>query len=326
MVSPGEVPDEDQVPPLPITDDREQPRKIGIDAFVETTPHGRSHEGRSDVSLDQVEALTLCSDRSVPLVEISARMRLPLDATRRLVAEMQADSLVVVHEPARFDDDETASVELLERALNGLRTLAGDEPRRPEPSHAELGDAEYGRPEPAQWSAWWADMLARRTGEEVWVGMLSRGEVHVVHHAFRPDDVVQALDVESAIPWHACALGQAIAASLDDKAQKALLAAPAARLTGRTVTDPEALRQLLAVTLARGYAVEAHAATLGDATIAAPVLDSSDRVVAAIGIIGPADRLMSEEWHQDLVDAVCTAAVALSQDLGAGRTAGLPSA
>jgi len=162
---------------------------------------------------------------------------------------------------------------------------------------------------------WWADMLARKTGEAVWVGELLGDCVHIVYQASPPDDLVQTLDGDSAIPWHACALGQAVVASLDDNAQEVLLATPVQRLTGLTVTEPGALRQALAVARARGYAVEAHGATLGEAGIAAPLLDVSGRAVGAIGIVGPAERLLSAE-QQDLAEAVCTTARALSQDAG----------
>src|SRR5262249_28228446 len=118
-------------------------------------------------------------------------------------------------------------------------------------------------------------MLARKTGEMVWIGRLVGRQVVVIHHAVRPDNLVQALDGDSALPWYASALGHAIVAGLATDVQQALLATPAQRLTGLTVTKPEDLRQLLVLTRQRGYAVEAHWATLGDAGIAAPVFDAS---------------------------------------------------
>jgi DNA-binding IclR family transcriptional regulator len=166
-------------------------------------------------------------------------------------------------------------------------------------------------------SAWRADMLARTTGEAVWIGRLANGEVHLIYQAVRPGNLVQVLDGDSVLPWYACALGHAIAAGLDTEAQEALLAMPAERLTGLTVTRAEDLRQILATTRRRGYAVEAHMATLGDAGIAAPVFDPSQRVVGAIGVVGPAERLLSAERQRILADAVCLAAQGLSQELSA---------
>jgi DNA-binding IclR family transcriptional regulator len=168
-------------------------------------------------------------------------------------------------------------------------------------------------------SASWADRLARQIGEAVWVGVLSGPGVVVVHHALRPDDLVQILEVGAAVPWHACALGHAIAAHLPDDARKALLAGPLPRLTSRTLTEPEALHQTLIAVRQRGYAVEDQEATLGDAGLAAPVTDWTGRVVGALGIVGPADRLLAGGRERQLADAVRATARALSRDLGAGR-------
>ncbi|HEY3034702.1 MAG TPA: IclR family transcriptional regulator C-terminal domain-containing protein [Streptosporangiaceae bacterium] len=170
-------------------------------------------------------------------------------------------------------------------------------------------------------SVWWADMLARKTGMAVWIGELVGDKVQIVHQGVRPEFLVQILGGDGTLPWHACAIGQAIVAHLDYATQEALLAAPAQRLTGLTITDPGALRKMLAVTRDRGYAVEAHAATLGDAGIAAPVFTTSEQVIGAIGIVGPAEFLLSPERQQELAGAVCATAQSLSQEMGsAGAT------
>jgi len=172
-------------------------------------------------------------------------------------------------------------------------------------------------------AAWWADMLARKTDESVLVGVLSGNNVEIVNHG-RPHGLSQIVNVAGAIPWHACALGHAIVASLDDDAQEALLAVPAYPLTGLTVTDPQALRQALAMTRNRGYAVEVHAAALGDAGLAAAVVEESGRSVGAIGIVGPADRLLSPAHQQVLADAVWATARELSEQSD-GRTTTWPT-
>ena len=60
----------------------------------------------------------------------------------------------------------------------------------------------------------WAESLAQRASEAVWVATRSGSRVIVLHHVFRPDNTVQILEVGAAIPWHACALGHAIVANL----------------------------------------------------------------------------------------------------------------
>ncbi|MEV1202516.1 IclR family transcriptional regulator [Microbispora rosea] len=80
------------------------------------------------------------------------------------------------------------------------------------PAVLQLGNAYLEGSELRARSLLWADSLAQRVNEAVWVGTLSGNRVIVLHHVFRPDDVVQILEVGAAIPWHACALGHAIAA------------------------------------------------------------------------------------------------------------------
>jgi DNA-binding IclR family transcriptional regulator len=176
------------------------------------------------------------------------------------------------------------------------------------PAVLRLGNAYLDGSELRARSTSWADRLARQTGEAVWVGVRSGADILVVHHALRPDDLAQILELGAAIPWHTCALGHAIVSWLDDEARDSLLA----RLIGPAAVDPAAL----AGTRRRAYAVEEHEATPGDAGIAAPVFDRSGRVVGALGVVGPTARLLAVERRDRLIDAVRATAKALSRDLG----------
>ena len=105
------------------------------------------------------------------------------------------------------------------------------------------------------------------------VGVLHGTNVLIVHHVFRPDNSVQILEVGASIPWHACALGKAIVAFLPEPSRRALLGLELAPLTGRTVTDPAVLEEVLAAVAAEGTALEDEEAIVGEAEIAAPVFD-----------------------------------------------------
>jgi DNA-binding IclR family transcriptional regulator len=189
------------------------------------------------------------------------------------------------------------------------------------PAVLQLGNAYLDGSELRARAASWSDMLARRTGEAVWVGVLSGTNVVVVHHTLRPDDLVQILEVGAAVPWHACALGHAIVAYVDADTRNTLLTGPAPRLTGKTVTDASGLGKALTAVRSVGYAVEDEEATLGDAGLAAPVFDWTGRAVGALGIVGPVERLLVKGHQGRLADAVRSTARALSRDLGAGRAA-----
>jgi DNA-binding IclR family transcriptional regulator len=182
-----------------------------------------------------------------------------------------------------------------------------------------LGNAYLDGSELRARSLLWAESLAQRANEAVWVASLSGSRVIVLHHVFRPDNTVQILEVGAAIPWHACALGHAIVAHLPDAQRAAAMAGELAPLTGRTKTARVALSRVLGQVRKQGYAVEDQEATVGDAGIAAPILGRDSTVAGAIGVVGAADRLLAPATRDDLVRAVQESARGISRDLGAAR-------
>jgi DNA-binding IclR family transcriptional regulator len=188
------------------------------------------------------------------------------------------------------------------------------------PGVLQLGNAYLAGSELRARSMLRASNLSQQVNEAVWVAALAGDSVMVVHHEFRPDDAVQILEVGATIPWHACALGHAIAAFLDEGEVERLLESPLRPLTGRTRTAPEVLRKALADVRDKGIAVENQEANVGDAGIAAPVFDHSGRAVGSLGVVGPADRLLTRQAKAALGRAVAETARTVSRELGASRT------
>jgi len=194
------------------------------------------------------------------------------------------------------------------------------------PGVLQLGNAYLDGSELRARSLLWAESLAQRANEAVWVATLSGTRVIVLHHVFRPDNTVQILEVGAAIPWHACALGHAIVAHLPVEEFAHVIAAERAALTGRTRTTRAALGQALAQVRRRGYALENQEATVGDAGIAAPIVSREGTVAGAIGLVGPVERLLATGARDELVRAVVESARSVSRDLGAGRGGSVLSA
>ncbi len=161
----------------------------------------------------------------------------------------------------------------------------------------QLGNAFLDGSELRARSLLWAEALAQRANEAVWVATLSGTRVIVLHHVFRPDNTVQILEVGAAIPWHACALGHAIVAYLPPPEAARAMAGDLPPLTGRTKTTKAALGQRLAQVRRRGYAVEDQEATVGDAGIAAPIVNRAGATVGSIGLVGrPNDCWRRPRW------------------------------
>lgn len=111
------------VRPYAVTRGRTRPRlEIALEALVETTVRGRSGNHRAH-GREHQDIATLCDGRLQSLAEIAARMKLPLGVARVIIADMAADGLVAVYEPASLDENEAVGTELLERVLSGLRRL-----------------------------------------------------------------------------------------------------------------------------------------------------------------------------------------------------------
>ncbi len=186
------------------------------------------------------------------------------------------------------------------------------------PGVLQLGNAYLDGSELRARSLRWAESLAQRANEAVWVATLSGSRAIVLHHVFRPDNTVQILEVGAAIPWYACALGHAIVAHLPEAQRTRLLTGDLPPLTGKTKTSRSALTRALNQVRQRGYAVEDSEATVGDAGIAAPIISRDGVVAGAIGVVGAAGRLLGD-GRDELVLAVGEAARSVSRDLGAGR-------
>ncbi|MEU1513144.1 IclR family transcriptional regulator C-terminal domain-containing protein [Streptomyces sp. NPDC005811] len=142
-------------------------------------------------------------------------------------------------------------------------------------------------------------------------------KVMVIHHAFRPEGVVQPIETGATLPWSVSALGKAIVAFSPEEQRERLLSAPLVAPTGRTVIEPSALTEQLEQATTVGYTLESQEATLGDAGIAAPVFDRTGAVAGAIGLIGPVERFLDEERRQAYAIATRETARNLSRELGA---------
>jgi DNA-binding IclR family transcriptional regulator len=87
------------------------------------------------------------------------------------------------------------------------------------------------------------------------------------------------------------------------------------KITANTVVDPDQFTRELTEVRERGYATSASENAEGVASVSAPVFDESRRVVAAMCLGGPVNRVTSE-WLEAERDRVMKLAREVSLDLG----------
>ena len=89
----------------------------------------------------------------------------------------------------------------------------------------------------------------------------------------------------SRLPMHSTGVGKALLAFSSPEIIETYCAQPLERCTRHTIAEPQRLRRELAVTRERGYSLTKEEMTLGSCSVAVPVFDAADAVVAGFGIV-----------------------------------------
>ncbi|WLR92023.1 IclR family transcriptional regulator [Shinella zoogloeoides] len=132
--------------------------------------------------------------------------------------------------------------------------------------------------------------LADAVGETVHLSEFSGGRLATIH----VEDSTQAhrviVDVGAALPFHATASGLAFLAFLPQGEIDEALARPLARFSPQTVTDADALRDLLGQTVERGFSICRQGFEMGVISAAAPIVAPNGRPAGALAVAAPIAR------------------------------------
>jgi DNA-binding IclR family transcriptional regulator len=125
--------------------------------------------------------------------------------------------------------------------------------------------------------------------------------------------------VGAILPAFCTALGKTLLAGLQEAEVGAWAGAETfPRMTPNTITSAKRLLKELRAVRVRGYALDEEEHELGVRCVAAPVRNHEGKVVAAISVAGPTDRMPRTLAGSDIASKVAAAAHAISLDLGAG--------
>ncbi|MBX3081448.1 MAG: IclR family transcriptional regulator [Anaerolineae bacterium] len=123
--------------------------------------------------------------------------------------------------------------------------------------------------------------------------------------------------IGTRLPLHCSAMGKAILAQLNIADCQALIRemTPLKAYAINTITEVDALQEELGRIREQGYAIDDREIDDGTRCVAAPIFDSSKRVIGAMSVAGPAYRLPLDHLHH-LSTAVVRATQTLSRQLG----------
>jgi IclR family pca regulon transcriptional regulator len=141
---------------------------------------------------------------------------------------------------------------------------------------------------------------------------------HIVYVARVPTKRIMtvAISVGTRFPAHATSMGRVLLAGLSEHEFERYLAEAALEpLTGRTVTDPARLREIVAEVARQGYALVDQELEEGLRAIAAPIRGSGDTVTAAINVSAHASRVTMAAMRSDLLPALLVTARQIEADL-----------
>lgn len=226
------------------------------------------------------------AERPAGVTALASRLELPKSTVVRLLGSLESLGAVERADGRRW------------QIGSGLAALAAT--ASPERSLAVLA-----RPELAD--------LVRSIGEDAGLALPDGYDVLYVEQA-ESDHQVQVRDwTGTRAPMHTVPSGLVLLAEWPAAALDAYVGRGLARLTPRTIADPESLRARLEQARTAGYAWGREEFAEGINSIAAPVRDARGNAVAAVHLHGPAYRFPAPADEDRVAASVLAAAGAVSR-------------
>jgi IclR family KDG regulon transcriptional repressor len=163
--------------------------------------------------------------------------------------------------------------------------------------------------------------LREATNETVHLAVPEGGQIIYVYDLESTQAIRQRANLGERKPAFCSAEGRAMLAFAEPEAVEAIIAAGLHPRTPFTDTDPKRLKAALEDVRQKGYAREDEQCEIGMRSLAAPIRDAEGRVVAAVGVAGPTQRLSEEELAR-FAPLVVNTAHLISARLGYRSVAG----
>lgn len=159
------------------------------------------------------------------------------------------------------------------------------------------------------------NQLAQVSQETINVTVLEGGECVNIERVASPQPLRYVGWIGRRTPLHCTAAGKLFLAHMTPAARDAILPHPLVKYTEKTIVEPRALEQSLAIVCRQGYATVHEEFEEGFSALAAPVLNYAGQAIAAISISGPTFR-MGPERIEAFIDPLLQTTRRLSAELG----------
>ncbi len=197
-------------------------------------------------------------DPGLSLTEISRRSGLPLTTVHRFAHELRRLGVLECDPDGRY------------RIGLRLWEIASHAPRG-------VGLREAAMP--------FLEDLYEATHENVQLAVRDGHDVVYIEHIAGRRAVGVRTQVGLRFPLHATGVGLVLLAFADEALQEEVMGAPLACFTPKTINDASVLRRKLADVRRQGFAISDRQVTMDALSVAAPIRDAEDAVVAAVSLV-----------------------------------------
>lgn len=244
-----------------------------------------------DCALRALEELLVADGQGLGLSAIAARLGLNKSRAFRILTTLEQQGFVI-------QDATTKNYRL------GLKLLQFGEAVRQSLALPEV-------------AAPLLDQLAATTGETVFLGVVDGTEAVCIAKRESKHPVRLYAEIGRRAPLHAGGVPRVLLAYQVLEQPRLIDELPLTPMTSATQTDRARLGAELAQIREQGYGVAINDLDMGATSVAAPIRNHQGRVVAAVSVAGPNDRLPAERIPA-LAALVQSTAAQISQVLGAG--------
>ncbi|KHF38948.1 IclR family transcriptional regulator [Halalkalibacter okhensis] len=159
--------------------------------------------------------------------------------------------------------------------------------------------------------------LAQKTNEVVHLCIKDDDEVIYIDKVDSDRTIRMFSQVGRRVNMHCTGVGKVMLANLPIKEVKEIISKKGLpQFTPSTITDETALFEHLEIVKEQGYAIDEMEHEELIAAVAAPIYDYNNKVIAAISIAGPNQRITKERIKAELIDLILETSHNISQKMG----------